>query len=219
MKKRIILHIETSPLPKEELVKNAPVFKAAANLKDPAKIIEDVEKKKSKYFEEARFSESSGYVCAIAYKEIDNRTVHYLDHTTNTEKELIDAVRKVIEHKEGTITFRGARFVFPFIARRAAKYEGESLFTGGSLYSKEHIGRLQPQHIDLAQIWSCGGLGHTETIDEIDRTLEVDYTPPVTPVYQLIEDNRQDDAIKDMSTTLVALEKIAKIVLEGVDAI
>lgn len=219
MKNRIILHIETSPLSKEELVKKAPVFKAAANLKDPAKIIEDVEKKKNKYFEEARFSESSGYVCAIAYKELDSPSVHYLDNTTNTERELLDAVRKVIAHKEGTITFRGARFTFPFIARRAAKYGGGSLFIGGSLYSRDYVGRLQSQHIDLAQVWACGGLSHTETIDEIARTLEVDYTPPVTPAYQLIEDNRQEDAIRDMTTTLVALEKIAKIVLEGVDEI
>ena len=69
-----VFDIESAPLPEETLTAQMPAFKAAANLKDPAKIEADIEEKKAKYIAQAALSPMSGRVIAVGIRHSHDGT-------------------------------------------------------------------------------------------------------------------------------------------------
>ena len=211
--KKILLHIETAPLPIGELVIKAPTFKAASNLKDAAKITEDIEKKKNKYFEEAAYSENTGRICAIAFKRPDEDLITFMTSLKASEEEMIKTLRELFKTSQ-VITFRGVKFTYPFIARRSAAYEGLSLFNTDYLYDPNYTGRVNSKHIDLAQIWACGGLSHPESIKEITDVLGIEYDFSNKPIHKLLlEEDGESKALGYITTHVDALEDVFKTLL------
>jgi hypothetical protein len=207
----IILHIETEPLPVSELLANAPEFKAASNIKDPAKIIEDIEKKKQKYVAEAQFNEATAKICAVAFTDYESgvqqvASIYGGDFPDiKTEEDLLKFVKEKIKFAVETVTFRGARFVYPFLARRAAVY-GLNLFN--RLYCDYHPGRLlEEYHRDLAKIWACGGLSHPETLKEVASVLKIHTALSNVPYYQMVKNN-VEEANTFLLNTLDVIEEI-----------
>jgi DNA polymerase elongation subunit (family B) len=180
--KTYLLHIETATLSMEELVMKAPAFKAAANLKDAVKITEDIEKKKAKYFEEAAYNEATGYICLAALMHEGAVEVIHAE-SKDQEHVLLQRLHKLFSDTENKIvTFRGTKFVYPFIARRAAIYEDMNFFYR-LFYG---TGKLREDlFLDLAKIWSCGGLSHPESLKEVTDVLGIDFQPSNVPVYKL----------------------------------
>lgn len=211
---KVLLHIETAPLPIGELVIKAPVFKAASNLKDAAKITEDIEKKKNKYFEEAAYSENTGRLCAVAFRKYeDNTLTTVLTPYNASERNMIEILRELFSSEE-VITFRGVRFVYPFIARRSAAYDGLSLFNTDCLYDRNYIGKINPKHTDLAQIWACGGLSHPETLKEITDVLGTAYNFPNQPIHKmLLEEENKEQVNEYLFEYLDALEDTTRSIL------
>jgi len=205
MVKEYILHIETAPLPMEQLIAKAPVFKAAANLKDVQKIAEDIEKKKKKYFEEASFSEVTGYICAIAWMNISDEEVTILNIHEHTEEDMLRQLYAVLTAEPATLvfTFRGERFMFPYISRRALKY--------GINFFKLFLGAIAVKNMDFARLWACGNVGHPDNIQEMTSVLDIVYTPPEKPYYELLEQDAgvAEKAVTDyMRTALLPIRKL-----------
>ena len=206
--KHYILHIETAPKPTAELAASAPVFRAASNLKDPVKIAEDIEKKKNKYFEEAAFNEATGSICAIGLLGTKDNCIKKLSALDSTEEEML---RCLFEHINGhcTVSFRGLRFVYPFICRRAAIYDNMNFFTGR--FYKYYSGKVEDEaHIDIAQIWACGSISHPERLEEITGVLGLKYEPSNVPYHKLITDGRTQEADAFLTHTLDTINAIWK---------
>lgn len=207
----IILHIETEPLPVSELLLDAPEFRAASNIKDPAKIIEDIEKKKQKYIAEAQFNEATAKICAVAFTDYESgvqqvASIYGGDFSDiKTEEDLLKLAKEKIEFAVETVTFRGAKFVYPFLARRAAVY-GLNLFN--RLYLDYHQGKLnEERHRDLAKIWACGGLSHPETLKEVAKVLKIHAALSNVPYYQMVKNN-VEEANTFLLNTLDVIEEI-----------
>jgi DNA polymerase elongation subunit (family B) len=207
----IILHIETEPLPVSELLLDAPEFKAASNIKDPAKIVEDIEKKKQKYISEAQFNEATAKICAVAFTDYESgvqkvASVYGGDFPDiKNEEDLLKLVKEKIQFAVETVTFRGVKFVYPFLARRAAVY-GLNLF--GRLYCEYHPGKLlEEHHRDLAKIWACGGLSHPETLKEVASILKIHTALSNVPYYQMVKNNIEE-ANTYLLNTLDVIEEI-----------
>jgi hypothetical protein len=207
----IILHIETEPLPVSELLLDAPEFRAASNIKDPAKIIEDIEKKKQKYIAEAQFNEATAKICAMAFTDYESgvqqvASIYGGDFPDiKTEEDLLKFAKEKIQFAIETVTFRGTKFVYPFIARRAAVY-GLNLFQ--RLYCDYHPGKLlEEKHRDLAKIWACGGLSHPETLKEVASVLKIHTALSNVPYYQMVKSNIEE-ANAFLLNTLDVIEEI-----------
>jgi len=190
-----ILHIETAPLPMEQLIKKAPEFKASAVLKDPVKIADDIEKKKKKYFEEARFHEATSYVCAYALWDTEQGapSIAEGDAAPEDEKRLLSYLYGKFSAGVGAsvVTFGGSKYELPYICRRAAQYGEMDFF---HLFYDGWTGEAKKRHMDLAQKWACEGY-FPDTIKEITDVIGVNYTVSDTPYYQL--------AVEDQTTRLV----------------
>jgi len=197
-----ILHIETAPLSKAELVLKAPVFRAAANLKDAVKIAEDIEKKKNKYFEDAAYSEITGYVCAVGLLDIETGKIETKTSLTCVEETILRWLYNKLKTIEGarTVTFRGCRFVYPFIARRAARYSEMNFFK--DVFHTASLG--EGTHLDLARVWACGSLSHPDSLSEITDVLGVDH-PRKGVVYHQALTTSPGEASSYMDSCLCAL--------------
>lgn len=206
--KEFILHIETAPLPMADLIIKAPSFKAASNLKDATKITEDIERKKNKYFEDAAYNEATGFVCATAL--LDTATgERELTHSFHMSEE--GMLRKLYERLTkpyaSTITFRGTKFIYPFIARRAAIYSDMNFFT--NVFYKYRTAILEDEtHTDLAKMWACGAISHPETIKEITDVLDIPLTQSVVPCHKLLTEERLAEAEDHLNLTLDTLMQV-----------
>lgn len=217
---KYILHIETEPMPIAEILVNAPEFKAASNIKDPAKIIEDIEKKKQKYVDEAQFNESASKVCAAAITNYDTGEQKIISiyggdyENISTEEDILNKLVEIFKSafEVETITFRGFKFVYPFLARRAAVY-GINMFK--LFYNEYYPGKLdEDRHIDLAKIWACGSISHPESIKEVAGVLKLHMSLSNVPYYKLVKINEEnkideEEANAFLLNTLDVLEEIA----------
>jgi DNA polymerase elongation subunit (family B) len=112
--------IETAPLPEETLRAQMPAFKAAANLKDPAKIEADIEEKKAKYIAQAALSPMSGRVIAVGFLHYNGtkQLIHGED-----EKYVLEQTCAVLNERIGDrvrcVGFNIHGFDLPFLRFRA----------------------------------------------------------------------------------------------------
>ena len=205
----ILLHIETEPLELAELLANAPEFKAAANLKDPAKIAEDIQKKKDKYISEAQYNESSARICLAAIRVEGKERMRSLHESVTedgvaSEEDLLFWLYSQLE-AAGTVSFRGNKFVYPFICRRALRY-GLNFFH--YFYSADENYRLKYfKHKDIAQIWSCGSISHPESLDEIASVLGLPKVDQALPFYKMVAVDA-NAAFGNVSKTLDLMDEI-----------
>jgi hypothetical protein len=209
MKAPYILDIATTPLPRETLLARAPEFKAGANLKDPAKIAEDIERKKKKYLEDAHLSEATATVSCIAIADYNHPTDSML-LTNDSEKDLLASFEEFItkNEKEKLITFRGFKFVYPFLARRGAVH-GFNFFKY-LVYPAALQSNPFEQHIDVAKIWACGSIFHPETLQEIADVLGIECSG-VSDIYHELVNNTSDSyAFVHMFNKLKIINKIGK---------
>ena len=217
MKKTYIIHIETQPLTLTELLAKAPEFKAASNLKDPAKIAEDIEKKKNKYISEAQFNDNTCEVCAVGLTNLETGTQRIVglyggDALVEDEHDIFEWLHDNLKSNEDpndpwadTITFRGEKFIYPLLARKGARY-GFSFFS--AFYSPAATGRLKDSnHFDIAKRWACGSLSHPENLQEVARMLSIHHVISNVPYYKLAQEN-SDEAEAYFLNTLDALEEI-----------
>jgi len=214
MKKTYIIHIETEPLSLGALLAGAPEFKAAANLKDPVKIAEDIEKKKNKYIAEAQFNEAASTVCAVGLTELESGKQSVIslyggDNHVHSEQELFSCLLDKLKCDDGlwadTISFRGEKHMYPFLARRGAIH---SLPFFSVFYWTAMAGRLkEPMHFDMARVWACGSMSHPESLDELVSLLKVHYVSSTVPYYKLAKEN-PEEATAYLLNTLDTLEEI-----------
>lgn len=210
MSKTYLLHIETAPLPMEQLIAKAPVFKAAANLKDAQKIAEDIEKKKNKYFEQAACSEATGFICAVCLKDLDTGEVMILNSLANTEEKMLSWLYDKLSPDISTITFGGSKFTYPFISRRGARYMLPflaNLFYDGRM---ERPGYLNDGiHMDLAAVWACeDSLSNYATdIKELCDVLDIHHVTPTQPYYKVLMESEEQANLQlnETMTTLLAV--------------
>jgi hypothetical protein len=209
MKAPYILDIVTTPLPKETLLARAPEFKPAANLKDPAKIAEDIERKKRKYIEDAHLSEATAMIACVAIASYDNPKDSEII-TNSSEKDLLATFKGFIEENrfEKIITFRGIKFVYPFISRRGATH-GFNFFNY-LVYPAALQSTPLDQHIDIAKLWSCGSISHPDTLEEITGVVGIDYHEPTIPYHELVETS-ESEAYAQVFNKLETISKIAKL--------
>ena len=112
---------ETSPLDLEELESLAPSFEAAANLKDPAKILANIEEKKQKWIDDAALSAQSGKVLCIAISENGNRGVIDGDEPAILAEfwSHLDSMKTECAGAALFIGFNSNSFDVPFFVRRS----------------------------------------------------------------------------------------------------
>jgi len=206
MRKQYILHIETAPLPMEQLITAAPTFRAAANIKDPKKIEEDIEKRKNKYFEEAAYNAATAKICALAWMDISDMKVQSVN--SEFEEDLLPELFDMLTKPEyaHTYTFRGLKFVYPFICRRALTL-GINFF---DVFFGEKGHRL---HFDIAQIWACGSSSHPESLEEITKVLSINYMDNPQPYYKLRAadaHNATNHAGEQLTSTINAIDAIRR---------
>lgn len=195
-----ILHIETAPLPLEELVKKAPEFKASAVLKDPVKIADDIEKKKKKYFDEARFYEATGYVCAYILWDVERGASDgaECDNPADEKALLVELYDKFSAGVGASVvTFGGSKYSLPYICRRAVQYGEMDFF---HLFYDGWAGEPKKRHMDLAQKWACLDDHLPDTIKEITSVIGINYTPSETPYYQLSAEDKTNRLVDELDT-------------------
>ena len=112
---------ETSPLDLEELEALAPPFEAAANLKDPAKILASIAEKKQKWIDDAALSAQSGKVLCIAISENGNRGVIDGDESAILSEfwSHLDSMKTEYAGAALFIGFNSNSFDVPFFVRRS----------------------------------------------------------------------------------------------------
>jgi DNA polymerase elongation subunit (family B) len=209
---KYIIHIETAPLSMDVLLAKAPVFKAASNLKDAAKIVEDIAKKKNKYIEDAAFNEATAHLCAISLTSTDTLVTETLTSLDKTEEQMLCWLYDKLKAVDGSVTFRGSKFVYPFLCRRGAIY-GINFFI--DIFYIGHTGRLmETWHIDLAKMWACGSLTHPESLQEITDVLDIAYKQPDTPYHKLLIEERFEEAAAQLACEVATLAKVHSILTQ-----
>jgi hypothetical protein len=207
-----LLHIETAPFAREVIVAKAPVFKAASNIKDPAKIAEDIAKKVSKYVEEAQFNEATASVCAISITDEETLETETVTMQTKTEEQML---RWLFDKISGvcTVTFKGAKYVYPFLSRRGAIY-GINFFA--EVFYIGYTGRLlETHHMDIAKTWACGSLSQPESIKELTDVLGVSYEEPTRPYHQLLTEEKYEEAESQLLEEVRALREVHSILTKN----
>ena len=115
-----VFDIESAPLPEETLTAQMPAFKAAANLKDPAKIEADIEEKKAKYIAQAALSPMSGRVIAVGIRHSHDGTqlIHGEDEADVLRK-TCRVLNDCIGERIRCVGFNIHGFDLPFLRFRA----------------------------------------------------------------------------------------------------
>jgi DNA polymerase elongation subunit (family B) len=141
--------IETAPLPEETLRAQMPSFKAAANLKDPAKIEADIEEKKAKYIAQAALSPMSGRVIAVGIRHSHDGTqlIHGEDEADVLRK-TCRVLNDCIGERIRCVGFNIHGFDLPFLRFRAMVHGFKTpLWTtyNGRSYWSSHFRDLLPE--------------------------------------------------------------------------
>jgi hypothetical protein len=188
MKSYAVLHIETKPKSREEILKQMPAFEAPSNYKDAAKIAEYINKKQEAWMEDAAFNAATGELCgwSIWYSDLDPTltpeeggahpfiTACLTDGTT--ERDLLIRLWDQLTSCYPTFIFRGRKFVAPFVSQRAATYKDVPSLFNMFAGPHQHFGYDDDLFPDIESIWSCGGLKSVENLSEITSALGIEYT-------------------------------------------
>lgn len=163
MQTTVIFDIETSGFPAADLLKNAPEFKAAGNLKDPIKIAQSIQDKRDAYLADAALSAITGRVLCIGI--IMAGQFHVL--ANDNEAEMLRAFWALTKDAKGLnnrmIGFNIHLFDLPFLIRRSWKL-GVTIPTGlrrGRYWNDDLI--------DLRNEWQLGDRQAEGSLDTIAR--------------------------------------------------
>lgn len=165
--KYIIFDIETGPLSDEELKEAMPEFKAASNVKDPAKIQAQIDEKRQAWIESAALNPESGKVLAIGYKFSDSP--HEI--VISGETSMLNDLWALWISAWSTYTWAGHNimgFDFPFLIRR-------SWILGVHVpKSAAEMTQFRHPHVeDTMQIWSLGSKEDRISLDRLGKLLKV----------------------------------------------
>jgi len=180
----IALDIETIGNP--ECVGFLPEVKAKANLKDPAKIAEDIAEKKAAQLEELALDPLTGRVCC--YATVGKQGADVAEYaaaidfvTDDSERSLIQEIMSVLAVKDVRIvTWNGTGFDLPFIYKRALVLGVDPGHFGAPPLSAWTKRYNTDRHYDLMQIW--GGWRDFVKLDTVaglvlkERKTEIDVT-------------------------------------------
>lgn len=153
---KMFFDIETAPCPEAHLF--MPSFEPAKNLRDPDKIMADIESKRDAWIEKLALSPLTGCIVAIGYSTGSN-PVTILDFKSSNLKvdDLLKTEGVIIERFFDAIRWDNTRLVgfnsnhfdLPFLFRRAFKH---GIKVPSTIWDRNY--RLGTQHIDLMDLWS-----------------------------------------------------------------
>lgn len=140
---------ETEPLPADELALVMPDFKPAKNLKDPAKIAEDISKKKEDWLDDAALSPLTARVLAIGV--IAHGEFRYFTGNGDERHMLIEweeFVRTRLDEHYKFVGFNSNSFDVPMLCKRALRHQVKPMvrFDWNPMRSEEFL--------DLKLIWN-----------------------------------------------------------------
>ena len=163
----IFYDIETEGLPKAELLKNAPEFKAAGNLKDPLKIAESIRQRQQDYLDEAALSATTGRVLCVGIVHDGSFSVIQNDN----EARLLADFWAFATDDEGLarrmVGFNTHGFDLPFLIRRSWKLDVQ-------IPSGIRRGRyFNDNQIDLRVEWQLGDKQAHGSLDVVSRHLGI----------------------------------------------
>lgn len=159
--------IETGPLPEADLLAVMPEFEAAANLKDPVKIAENIAQKKRAWMEGAALHPETGRVVAIGIVMGDDQFMIIAD---DDEEELLRKFWRLVGAFPGSDAWLGwniFNFDLPFLVRR-------SWFLGVPVPAWLRNGRFwHDLFIDLMVFYGLGVKGYSAKLDTAAKALQV----------------------------------------------
>ena len=153
----LVLDIETGALPALTLAKLMPEFSAPKNIKDPAKISEAVEAKRTAFFDDAALDALTGRIVAVGVLAVDgaNETpaiVHGDGDEAALLRETWDTLAAWHESPPSgvMVTYNGHLFDLPFLCRR-------SMLCGVPVPAWVRRGRYWcDSFVDLREVWQFG---------------------------------------------------------------
>ena len=156
---KLILDIETAgaltPEMESFLVGN---IKPAGNIKDPAKIAQDIEDKKLAIVEKAALKATRGKIIAVGIY-IDEAATIITD-----EKVGLDTLWEAfLMNPAHLITYNGLNFDLPYCIQRSMMLGIKVPANVRPLY----LNKYKDHHIDLMQLWTCGVYGEYITLKEL----------------------------------------------------
>lgn len=160
-----VFDIETTALPANKLEAIKPVFQAAKNLRDPAKIAEDIATKSQDWIERAALDATTGRVLCIG---MDAGSVDIVGDGVD-EAFILERFWNWLElriaHAETIAGFCIFNFDLPFLVRRSWSLDVEvpSIVRRGR-YWNEFL-------VDLADVWKLGNYDQRISLDTLAKTL------------------------------------------------
>lgn len=158
----MILALDIETVPNPDTFAFLPEPKPAANIKDPAKIAENIAEKKAAQQADAALDALTGRVCCYAMVGIDDgellETAHCIDANDETEAEMVTEIMTVLGRDDARlVTFNGTGFDLPFIYKRAmilgispASCNAPPLSAWTKRYATD-------RHYDLMKLWTGWG--------------------------------------------------------------
>lgn len=164
MQTNLFLDIESGPLPEPELLRVAPEFLPAANLKDPAKIAESIASKRNSFIEHAALDALTGKVLVIS-AAIDDEDAKFLaGEESALVRNFLDLADSVLSQGGRLVGFNIRHFDLPFLCRRAWIVGLNVPLTLKEAMAK----RYSPEIVDLLDVWLCGDRDYTgQSLDNI----------------------------------------------------
>jgi uncharacterized protein YprB with RNaseH-like and TPR domain len=163
----VFFDIETEGLPKAELLKNAPEFKAASNLKDPIKVRESIAQKQQDYLDEAALSAITGRVLCVGIIHKGNFSVIHNDDEARLLADFWDFATDEKQLARRMVGFNTHAFDLPFLIRRSWKLD---------VQVPEGIRRgryFNDNQVDLRVEWQCGDRQAHGSLDAVSRHLGI----------------------------------------------
>lgn len=150
MSNRIIIDLETEPLPEPMLLANMPEFKAPDNYKNPDAIAKAIEEKRLAWLERAALSAETGRIVAVGYVNDCGFTDNITDEAAMLST-FWNSISDAAEMGRMIVGFNISGFDLPFARRR-------SWILGVPMPHMIYRGRyLNPDiFIDLLEVWRCG---------------------------------------------------------------
>jgi len=162
----LIFDIETGPMPDDELETVKPEFKARANLRDPAKIAEDLAQKEVEWRDKAALSALTGRVVCVGFADGDE--VEFWGNRNEPERDIVAAtfarIDRAILRNQKVAGHNIVGFDLPFLRRRAWKLDVPM-----PKMVTENDWRRSPHLIDTMDLWSCNVYGDRISLDNLGR--------------------------------------------------
>lgn len=164
MQTNLYLDIETGPLPEPELLRVAPEFLPAANLKDPAKIAESIASKRASFMERAALDALTGKVLVISAAIDDEDPKFLAGEESALVRNFLALADSVLSQVGRLVGFNIRHFDLPFICRRAWILGWPVPATVKTAVAK----RYSEDIVDLLDEWLCGDRDYTgQSLDNI----------------------------------------------------